>query len=578
MKGFSMNKKLYLFISLILCLSLLTSCSSAVRAFDYLIDSILGREIIILTPYDKMEYNSPDFNLLEDKINKAENMVNNGEDKRDLLSLLSEITDSYYKNAVTMRNLAYVEYCKDITSKAATDEYYGISSKTSSLLVKLNGLYAKIADSQYKDYLEKNLFGSGYFDSYMGSSSNYDEELLSYISYENELLYKYSSEMSKLSVDYEGETYTSSEISSATDPELYKLLITEYYDKYNTVLGNIFVELVKTRQKISTKVGFSSYAEYAGSRILFRDYKFDDIKPFLNTIKTKLAPIYSDAIKNNDLKNIVSKLPICTTETIEKTVDLIIPNISSDLSKVYSDMKRNGLYSIGNSDSMYYGSYQLYLPKYDSPYMFVNGSGRLDDVLTVIHEFGHFASAYYNHGAVGSNDESEIASQALELLSIKHFSSVLNDEYSKALSDFSKISILASLVECAQYTEFEELVYSDSDITLGKCNDYFMKTCTDYLTESGLQEISAIGKYWVFTNHFFEQPFYMVGYSVSASAAIQIALLEEESSGGGLKTYLDFIKLASKEGTLFDHLEQCDISLFFTDDIPYEDLFINTIR
>ena len=108
------------------------------------------------------------------------------------------------------------------------------------------------------------------------------------------------------------------------------------------------------------------------------------------------------------------------------------------------------------------------------------------------HEFGHFASSVYNEGYSGSTDEGEVASQALELLSLRYWDGVLSSDDAALLSRYELYSIVSSFVESAAYTAFEDLVYGDPALTSEKCRLYFNRCCDDFGIADASQSVGML--------------------------------------------------------------------------------------
>lgn len=559
-----MKRKIITAIALLLTAAILSSCSLLTESFRYLKAVLLNDEfgLHILVPYDDMEYERPDVKSLTDRIEKAKKLVSDeSSDKDEVLEAVSEIANEFYEHFSTMSNLAYIEYCKDITSEKWRNEYFAISEEINMASAKLTELYSICSKSPYRAYLEEQYFGSDFFSKYDGKTIEYDEYYLSLLSSENNLKKAYGSAMSELSVEYEGKTYKYEELSKITDPAIYNAVVTSMCEKYNKEMGSIYVDLVKTRRLIASENGYDNYAEYAYSMTYMREYSPNDVEKYINGIKNILAPNFASSLTRDNLKNIYKDISETTDDKTVENVGEILSQMIGDVSDVYKSMNEKKLFTFGTSDNMYYGSYELYLSEYDSPYLFVHGNGTTDDILTLTHEFGHYLSSYINYGVTKTNDEAEVASQGLELLCLPYLENVIGKEQAEVLDKYEKYNIMSSLIMCALYTDFENRVYSDEDITLEKCNKYYADTCKDYGIESDNVQLLE----WVFTNHFFEQPYYMIGYTISADAAIQLAELDRNVKGDGTKKYLEFIKLANDEGTYFEHLNKCGLENPFSD-------------
>ncbi len=532
-----MKKILLTVVTVILCISL-TSCGALSDAFTAF-QAYLGGEDRLLTSFEKLEYERPDFAELESSIKTLTQELKDGNKTGSYYSeKLSKIVEAYYYDAYTMESLAFLEYSKDITNEALRDEYYLVSRELSKLSTHLDEMYSVIAGTKHKEKLERECLGEGFLDSYTeGDYGTPDQELMSLIEKESELVSQYSEILSNMSVDYNGATYTEQMIAGIVDDDLHEAVLNAYYDKYNPMLGEIFVELVKTRQRISERLGYSLYYEYACGSYA-REFSYSEVKNHLIEVKEHISPVYKIIMEDSADETITSNT--VSSDRIQELGRELSQFISPKLGKIYNEMEKKKLCTVAASENMYYGSFQIYFNSIDSPYMFVNGSGTYYDLLILMHEFGHFSSAYYNYGNTGSTDEAEVASQALELLSIKYLDSVLDKDTAELLKKYELMTISTSINECAAYTEFENLVYSDPDLTLEKCNQYFLDCAKSYNIDVTATNDNTLSKYWILINHFFEYPYYSVGYSVSADTAVQLY----EKCENDITPYLDFIKLA----------------------------------
>ncbi len=550
-------------LALLLVLACLSSCAAIRESFDLLWSSLSG-EGRALVPFSRITYHRPDYEAIDVKIDEMSELLKSGKGKEaKLTSLLEEIVTAYYYDVYTMGSLAFVLYAKDITDEDLRSEYYDITAEIDRLGARLNELYHLCAASAFKDAFEKKVMGEGFFDDYAGGDFTYSEEFLALLEEESELLQDYSRALSEVSVQYDDNVYTLEDIEAITDTALYEAVVSAYYDKYNAYLGKLFVKLVSVRQQISDYCGYRNYASYAFENLYAREYEVIRAERYITGVKKHLAPIYA-AASAKYAEQLLTPLPSMEPRTTADTAASLIAAMSRDLGGIYDEMIERKLYTVAASGTMYYGSFQTYFNQFESPYLFVNGTGQISDLLTVVHEFGHFASAYYNYGVTGSNDESEVASQGLELLSLRYLDTVLGQEEADALRTYELYSILANLTECAAYTEFENMVYADRTPTLSEINRYFHNCAAAYgLIDPRRAEMDDTA-YWVFINHLFEYPYYMIGYSVSAGAAVQLYELGKDE---GMERYIELIQRADLQD-FFGNLEEVGLQSPLNHDMP----------
>ncbi len=554
-----MKKLLSLIVALAVTVSAITSCSLLSDYINY-----LGREARVLTDYNSITYERPDFDSLSLKIDMLKSELTRNEKKGYYYyytQLLSEIVSDFYYTAYTMENIAFLEYSKNIKDNALREEYYYLVTENQKISAKLDELYYLCAESEYKSEMESTCLGNGFLDNYSGGEFTYPKELSGLFEKESELINEYSAAISELSVEYEGVTYTGETIGSIPDDELFDAVCRAYYDKYNSLLGNIYVELAGVRNSIAEYCGYNSYAEYSFS-LYEREYSTDDFSEYFNGIKEYIAPVYRDMTVGYG-EELMLSLPEASPDEILGLGESMVSLMSPKLEKIFTSMKLNNLYTVTCSEEMYKGSFQIYFNEYETPYLFVNGTGFACDILTLMHEFGHFSSAYYNYGNVGSNDEAEAASQGLELLSLKYLDKILDPDTAELVGKYELMNLASAFTECAAYTEFENLVYGDKNLTVEKCNEYFQYCCNEYALEGITGSKTSDGMYWIFINHLFEYPYYMIGYSVSADTAVQLY----EKCTDGIDKYIRFIQLA-QNGDFFGSIGQSGLENPFADGRP----------
>ena len=552
------KKKIQAFLSLLLTLLLLVGCDFS-SFYRGIFQSSTEHELV---DYQLLEYSRPDHTLILEKISalKTQLEYDSIADYDTVYDQLAQIVDDFYYEFQTMLSLAFINYTQDITDSESINEYYELLDVCAYLETELESLYVLCASSRFAESLEFDLMGEGFFDDYQGDFSLPDE-LLSLMNRENALLMQYSEAMSERFVSYDGIDYTAEMISEVDDDVLYDALYQAYFEKYNECLGSIYVELVAVRNQIAAYWGFETYAEFAFAVTYGREYTVKEAESYLNGIREFITPMYRAYLADGSFWE-ETCLPL-TPEELLRDGQTLFSAMSEDMGTLYERMLENHLYTVGSSDTMYYGSYQTYFNAYETPYLFVNGNGDLLDIQTIAHEFGHFASAYYNYGMIGSNDESEVASQGWELLTLGYLDAAFSEAEQEQIRRGAVYSLLASFNESAAWTAFENLVYADNDLTLEECNEYYESCAEAY----GLLDLPggerADAKEWVFISHLIEYPYYLIGYSVSADVAVQLYELEEAEKGRGIDTYLSLIQMANRYD-FFGNLDAVDLASPFS--------------
>lgn len=206
-------------------------------------------------------------------------------------------------------------------------------------------------------------------------------------------------------------------------------------------------------------------------------------------------------------------------------------------------MQAYDLMDITDSSSKMPGSYVTYLSSYQMPFLYVSPTGKLDDLLTCCHEFGHFVDGFVNCNGTSSIDCNEIFSQGLEFLSLSR--AELDDDEREALTTSKVADSLMTFVSQAAYAEFELRAYAlpDDQLNTEGLNALFLECMEEFgQSYTGMEDIIAPG--WIDIQHFLIAPYYVISYCVSNDAALQIFQLEEEN-GTGLETYRALMSTSS---------------------------------
>ena len=215
------------------------------------------------------------------------------------------------------------------------------------------------------------------------------------------------------------------------------------------------------------------------------------------------------------------------------------------------------LVDVTKSAKKYPGSYEIYLEDYESPFVFVNSTGYEEDVLTIAHEFGHFTDDYVNYGIGKSTDINEVISQGMEYLTLFYLQDA---DVAAALTDYKLMDALRLYVEQGSFNAFEERAYAlaEDEITVENLNRISLEVSEEFGLTGGWSD-NYHAKSWVDITHFFEQPFYVISYCVSDSAAFQLYEMEAESKGLGVDTLNDYIDIALEEDFL-DLAKDCGMT------------------
>jgi oligoendopeptidase F len=311
--------------------------------------------------------------------------------------------------------------------------------------------------------------------------------------------------------------------------------LTAYYEQYNAAVGDVYVRLVKVRQQLAAALDYDSYADYSYDMTYGRDYTPEQGSAFLEGIRTHLLPVLNRA--NADLSLAWLDYDDASEESLRNMLESAAQNIGGTVFDAYRFMTAYDLCDIGKSPRKLEASFQTYLYDYEAPFVFLNSRGDSKDYTTFSHEFGHFTDSYYNYGANEDLETAETFSQAMEFLALT-YTDTLSEKEKNTLLKKNLLDTLQTFVYQGAYADFESRVYAldPDEITLEKINDLYRQCCKDYgLYEQGFDFYYS--QSWIDVLHFFEVPYYIISYCVSAETALQVYRLEAEEKGAGVAAY-----------------------------------------
>lgn len=462
------------------------------------------------------------------------------------------------------------------TLDADNDEYDELMKKYDEMYTnvsdKMMQAYNKMAYSACSDALEKHIDDADDWNDILEYEALTDEQK-EWKKLETELELEYDTIYNKeFTTNINGEDYTLDELSDAIgngDINYNEYIggLGDIYVQRNQEFGELYLKLVEVRVKIANSYGYDNYADYAYDKIYDRNYTPTDLDDYRESLKTYYAPLLTELYNkvNYEMSSDAdgfNNVKIDQDECL-RLLRLHLEDISSDMVISYDYMVEHNLVDLSVDDKKAPGGYSTTIGgKYNAPFMFNCSDGSYDDLVTLIHEFGHYNEMYfasyeewfYGNGSI---DVAEVHSQGLEMLYEEYAEDLYGDyaEYSIANNEFRKVY---AAVEGAKEDAFQYAVYSDPDnLTLDKLNELYYDCCVEYgdyqmtvsyyLNRLGIiPDNQAID--WSEIPHTFQSPCYYISYSVSMAGVEELRDLTLDDRDAGIKKYCEIASM----GTLDD--------------------------
>lgn len=324
-----------------------------------------------------------------------------------------------------------------------------------------------------------------------------------------------------------------------------------YYGIYSAkaaVVGEIYKELVLIRNEIAEAEDFDNYSEYAYASNFVRDYTPEDVKAFCKEIK-KSGSLYVSKTERLS-EEYYEYDPGDIVDSARDTYEILLPyfeDVDSELAMTLQYMLANNLFDmeyLPNKPSMgyttnldYYGDAYIF----DSPYQDVN------DLYTLVHEFGHYNAMFRKVEQIfegySNMDVSEIQSQGLECLFTEYYSDIYGEELGAFLEIYEIQAIMNAIISGSINAEFEIYVYEHPDATIEELGAKYKKIYEEY----GYRLLGDSDTYYAFIDitHLFEQPGYYISYATSGLSALEIYNLSHKDRNKAKEIYMQITAFPS---------------------------------
>lgn len=422
-----------------------------------------------------------------------------------------------YRDICSAASIAYVRYCLDVTDSVRKKAYDLLSVQ----LDAWNGLLIEAERKLTLDPALKDTYDEADLKRLEKAGSLHDPLIRPLVAHERELIGEYETLASSFTVCDGGREWTMEEILS--DPLLTYDAFMDLYDAYqrayNNAAGAIYLELIDVRNRIARTCGYPSYAEY-GYANYNRDYSAQDAQQLAERIRQTIVPLFSDM--QSDYFGAWMRLCSGTfyRDATLPRIQTAATRILEELSEPWTYMIEHRMLDLGNTDNRMQGSFTTYFSSYGAPFLFSSWDDSYNMPTTLLHEFGHYASYYFNGGdtfGCDSLDLAEVDSQGLEMLAVSQYD-LLYGALSDAAETVSLFNALYVLISGCMEDSFQQYAYHTDGVTTEMLNREYERLCEDF----GLKELGLTAFSWTEVPHTFQQPMYYISYCTGMLAALEL--------------------------------------------------------
>jgi oligoendopeptidase F len=520
--------------------------------------------MIIEKPLTATNLKSAFNQLIEQPIQNKEEFTQWLKDISDLESSVSE--DLAWR---------YIRMTCDTTNKDHEAAYLDFVQNIQPELAPLEDqLNRKVVESPFAKEAEQDEAVRIYFRSLRGAIELYREENIPLQAELSTLAQEYSSIQGAMSVNIDGQTYTMQQASNfllRTDRELREKVWKAMHERRmqdTQKLEDLFDAMVAKRQEVAQNAGFANFRDYMFKALGRYDYNAEDCKRFHDAIAGKVVPMLKklaqkrkqqlalDTLKPWDLAvDPLGREPLKPfdggNELLNKSLQCL-KSVDSFFSDCLQTMQQKSLLDLESRLGKAPGGYNYPLAETNLPFIFMNASGNLRDVETLVHEGGHAVHSFLmaplslNAYKNTPSEVAELASMSMELISMKGWNAYFeNPEDLKRAQTEQLEGIIGTLPWIAQVDAFQHWIYENPTHTRADRKARWLELSATFGT--GLTDFSgyedALAYSWHKQLHIYEVPFYYVEYGFAQLGAIGVWKNCMQTPEQGLQQYKNALKL-----------------------------------
>jgi oligoendopeptidase F len=346
----------------------------------------------------------------------------------------------------------------------------------------------------------------------------------------------------------------------------------EPYVAARNELAELFTLMVERRQAVARNANFSDYLTFSFAAKHRFDYTPGDCTRFHDAVESVVVPAHTRALAARRQRLHVEVLrpwdtavnlyrseplrPFTDGTDLARGVSRIFDRVDPALGAEFHTMIDERLLDLDSRKGKAPGGYCDTLHVIGRPFIFMNASGVLEDVTTMLHEAGHAFHAFAAHqqplvwqrhpGA----EAAELASMSMELLAAPELGppAGMLDERDAAVARLEHLEdVLASLVHIASVDAYQNWIYtSGKGLDPDPRDAAWLRIRARF--EQGVDWSGLTAERtarWYRQLHIFLYPFYYIEYGIAQLGALQVFRNQRRDGDAALAAYRRFLALGA---------------------------------
>ena len=333
-------------------------------------------------------------------------------------------------------------------------------------------------------------------------------------------------------------------------------------------LNKLLSDLLEIRQKIAKNAGYDNYRDFKFKAMGRFDYNANDCKQFHNSIAKIVSPLVNEITQqrkqklnyNNlrpwdldvDADLLPPLIPFETSEQLIKKTVWCFRDLEPEFGIYLNEMNLLGFLDLESRKNKAPGGFNYPLHESNIPFIYMNATGNLRDMITMLHEGGHAMHAFLSASLefVEFKDTppeiAELASMTMELITMDHWHYFFDNEEELKRAKRSHLEdVISVLPWVATVDKFQHFLYENPNHSIEERTNAWLKIANEFGND--VVDYSGVEKYkanqWQKQLHIFEVPFYYIEYGIAQLGAIAIWKNFRENPKEALKNYKEALKM-----------------------------------
>jgi oligoendopeptidase F len=333
-------------------------------------------------------------------------------------------------------------------------------------------------------------------------------------------------------------------------------------------LNDLYTKLIHIRNRQALNAGFANYRDFKFEELGRFDYTKEDTFRFHEAVREYVVPLVNRINEKKRKKLGLDKLRPWDVEAEPDGIKPLRPFTNADdlltktiacfnrLNPFFGDclhtMLKMGRFDLESRKGKAPGGYNCPLAETGAPFIFMNASGQMGDLTTMVHEGGHAIHSFLTHPLKLSAfkeypmEIAEVASMSMELFTMDHWDLFFDSKNDLARAKEHQLERVITIFPwIATIDKFQHWIYENPFHSLEERKQKWMEILEEFSSHSvdwqGLEEFREYG--WQKQLHLFEVPFYYIEYGIAQLGALGLWMQYKRNKEKALQNYIDALSL-----------------------------------